>query len=151
LRKDRAQSEECTCGHPAQRGRQQPEGRLLIEPFQAHPGAPTLLGWSSGLSQSDRHQGERENNRDESERSETCRISRRKKELSEDPGRQPRHGVDAHYMAPGFLRRCAVKPAFDDNEQPGKAEPGQDTGYNPCDRIHYKQVQERRGRSDRSP
>ena len=40
LRKDRAQSEECTCGHPAQGGRHQSEGRLLIQPFQADPGAP---------------------------------------------------------------------------------------------------------------
>jgi hypothetical protein len=42
----------------------------------------------------------------------------------------------------GFLRLCAVEPALDDNEQPGKAESGQGTGYNPCVRIHYKQVQE---------
>src|SRR5580704_15318817 len=39
LRKDWAQSEECTCDHPAQRGRHHSEGRLLIQPFRADPGA----------------------------------------------------------------------------------------------------------------
>jgi hypothetical protein len=132
LRKDRGQSEECTCDHPAQRGRHQSEGRLLIQPFRADPDALGLLGRSHGLSQSDRHQGEREYNRDDAERSEPCRIGRRKKELPDNPGRQPRHDVNAQDLPPGFLRRCAVELALDDNEQPGKAEPGQGTGYNPC-------------------
>jgi hypothetical protein len=103
--------------------------------------ATGLVGWSHGLSQSDRHQGDRDNNRDDTERSESCRISRRKKELPDDPGRQPRHGVDTQDLPAGFLRRCAVEPALDDNEQPGKAESGQGTSYNPCVRIHYKQAQ----------
>jgi hypothetical protein len=43
-----------------------------------------------------------------------------------------------------------VEPALDDDEQPGKAERGPDANDHPRNRIHHKQVQERRGRGDRS-
>ena len=104
LRKDRAQGEERTCGHPAQGGGHESEGRLLIQPLQVDPDAPALMGWRHGLNQSDRHQGECDNDRDYAERSEARQVGRREKELSGDPTHQPRHGVDAQGSGP--LQRC---------------------------------------------
>ena len=145
LREDRAQGEERARGHPAQEGGHESEWRLLIEPPDADPGAPTVMGWCRGPSQSDRDQGECDNDCDYAEGSEPCRVRCREKELSDDPGQQSRHGIDAHNLSSGFFRRGAVEPALDDNEQSGKAEPGQGASHYPRHRIQYKQVQERRG------
>ena len=93
------------------------------------------MGGRHGPSQSDRHQGECDNDRDYAERSEARRVGRREKELSDDSGQQPRHGVDAQDLSPGLVRRNAVEPALDDNEQPGKAEAGQGASHHPRDRI----------------
>ena len=127
-----------------------PKGDCFIQPLQVDPDAPALMGWRHGLNQSDRHRGECDNDRDYAERSEARQVGRREKELSGDPTHQPRHGVDAQDLSPGLVRCSAVEPALDNNEQPGKAEPGEGTSRYPRDRIDNKQVEKRRGRSDGS-
>ena len=87
---------------------------------------------------------------DNAEGFEAGRVGHREKELPEDPGHQPSHGVDAQDLTPRFVRCDAVEPTLDDDEQPGEAEPGQGTGHYPGNRIYQKQVQEGCGGGDRS-
>jgi hypothetical protein len=112
-------------GHDAER-------RLPIEPSDADPGAPTLISRCRSPSQSDRHQCKRNDDRDYAERPEACRVGCRKKELSDNSGQQTRLGVDAQDLSPGFFRRGAVEPTLNDNEQPGKTEPGEGASQHPC-------------------
>src|SRR5260370_29839316 len=125
LREDRAQGEECARRHSTQEGGHQSERRLPIQLSEANPDFPAFLGRRDGLSQSDRHQGDCDNDRDYAEGSEAGRVGRREKELSQDSSQETCHAVDAQNLSPGMFRRGAVEPALDDHEQSGKAEPGQ--------------------------
>jgi hypothetical protein len=138
---------------PHRKAATMPNGDCRYRPLMLIPGAPPHRPVPRGPSQSDRHQRERDNDRDYTERPEACRVGCRKKELSDDSGQQTRHGIDAQDLSPGVARRGAVEPALNDNEQSSKAEPGQGASHDPRYRIHQKQVQEavRSRRSRREP
>src|ERR1700722_9995883 len=109
------------------------------------------LAWRRGryaLSQSDWHQGKRNDAGDDAERPEARWISRGQKKLSTYAGQQSRHAVDAQNLSPVFGARAGIQPALDDNEHARETEPGERSRGDPHERIHYKKVHERRGRGD---
>jgi len=92
-----------------------------------------MIGRRLGLGQSDRHQGKSDDNGNDAEGIESRWASRWEKELSDDPGQQPRHGVDAQDLSPGLISRGTVEPALDNDEKPSKTKARQSASHNPND------------------
>jgi hypothetical protein len=102
------------------------------------------------LGQGDRHKRERNDAGDDAERPEARWIRDRKEKLASYAGQQPCHAVDTQNPPPVFRARAGVQPALHDNEHAGETEPGERPRRYPQERVHHKEVHERRGRGDRS-
>jgi hypothetical protein len=151
LREEWAQGEKRTAGRSRKKRSDDTKGRLPIQ-FQ-HVDPRRVVGchdWRRTPAQNDWNQRIGENDRDEAKRSKARRAGRRQKELAANPRHQSRHAIYAENLAARLDRRDTVEPALDDDEQPGKTEPGQGAGQHPGARIDHQKVEERGCRRNRA-